>query len=156
MRHVAHPNALFNFPNAPMKNLAACSLTLLTFLFMGCASTGANHSTAQKDMSGVKLMVLYPQPTDIEQFEKDYRDHLKLLHEKANIPDDAPRPYTVTKFLPTPDGPAPYYQLFTLPYPSMEALQQARGNLQEVATDAVRISSGGPPVVLIGSTAPEL
>ncbi len=99
----------------------------------------------------VKLMVLYPQPTDVEKFERDYKEHLVLLHEKANISADDPLPYTVTKFLPGPDGPATYYQLFTMYYPSAAALQEARSSLGEVAADAVRISSGGPPVVMVGS-----
>jgi hypothetical protein len=40
-----------------------------------------------------------------------------------------------------------------MPFPSAEALQQAMGSreMQEVAADAARISSGGPPVVLVGS-----
>ena len=105
-------------------------------------------------MAEVKLMALYPHPTDTAQFDADYRDHLKLLHQKANIPEDV-RPYTVTRFLPTPDGPAPFYQLFTMPFPSAEALQQAMGSpgMQEVAADAVKISTGGAPVILIGSEA---
>ena len=47
-------------------------------------------------MAEVKLMVLYPVPTDIQQFENDYREHLLLFHQKMNIPNDI-RPYTVTK-----------------------------------------------------------
>lgn len=103
-------------------------------------------------MSEVKLTVLYPYPSDAEQFEDEYRAHLRLLHEKANIPADA-RPYTVTKFHPTPEGHPPYYQMFSLPFPSAEALQAAMGSpdMQEVAADAVRISTGGPPVILVGS-----
>ena len=105
-------------------------------------------------MAEVKLMVLYPHPTDAAQFEADYQDHLRLLHQKANIPDEA-RSYTVTRFLPTPDGPAPFYQLFTMPFPSAEALQQAMASpdMQEVAADAVKISTGGAPVILVGSEA---
>ncbi|ABA88237.1 EthD family protein [Syntrophotalea carbinolica DSM 2380] len=103
-------------------------------------------------MADVKLMVLYPIPKDIAQFDSDYRDHIRLLHQKANIPEDA-RPYTVMRFFPTPAGPAPFYQLFTMPFPSAEALQQAMSTpeMQEVAADAVRISSGGAPVILVGS-----
>lgn len=74
-------------------------------------------------MAEVKLMVLYLHPTDVAQFDNDYRDHLRLLHQKTNMPEDA-RPYTVTRFLPTPEGHAPFYQLFTMPFPSAEALQQ--------------------------------
>ena len=105
-------------------------------------------------MAEVKLMVLYPHPTDTTQFDNDYRDHLRLLHQKTGIPEDA-RPYTVTQFHPMPEGAAPFYQLFTMPFPSAEALQQAMSSqeMQEVAADAVRISSGGAPVILVGSEA---
>lgn len=140
-----------------MKNLsvAAWCLLLLMVSVTGCASVGAKGPVAEnKDHTEVKLMVLYPHPTDVTQFDTDYRDHLKLLHEKANIPEDAPLPYSVTKFHPTPDGPAPFYQLFTMHFESAEALQKARSSLEEVAADAVRISSGGAPVVLVGSETP--
>ncbi|MEM8486561.1 MAG: EthD family reductase [Bacteroidota bacterium] len=133
-------------------NLAAPYLLLSVVLLAGCAAT---KSAPDGNMaSAVKLMVLYPQPTDVEKFELDYVEHLKLLHEKANIAEDAPLPYTVTRFAPTPDGPPPYYQLFTMHYSSAEALQQARSSLGEVAADAVRISSGGAPIVMIGSDTP--
>lgn len=100
----------------------------------------------------LKLLVLYPQPTDIQQFEADYIAHLNLLHEKAGIPTDQ-KPYTITKMLPTPEGPPPFYQLFTLPFPSQEALQAAMASpgMQEVGADANRISTGGAPVMLIGT-----
>lgn len=103
-------------------------------------------------MTDVKLMVVYPHPTDTVQFDRDYSDHIRLIHQKMNISEDS-RPYTVTRFLPTPGGPAPFYRLFTMPFPSAEALQQAMSSpeMQEVAADAARISSGGAPVILVGS-----
>lgn len=103
-------------------------------------------------MTGVSLIVLYPHPLDVSQFELDYQQHLVLLHEKTQIPPDT-KPYTLTKFLPTPLGPAPFYQMFTLPFPSMDALQQTLASpaMQIVAADAVRISSGGAPQVLVGT-----
>lgn len=99
-----------------------------------------------------QLIVLYPQPTNIKQFEADYAEHTRMLHEKAGIPADA-RPYTVTKFLPTPDGPAPFYHMFSMPFDSPEALQEAMASpgMQEVAADANRISTGGAPTILIGA-----
>ena len=102
-------------------------------------------------MSEVKLMVFYPQPTDTAQFENDYKAHLSLFHQKANVPEDS-RPYTVTRFLPSAEGPAPFFQLFSMPFPSAEAVQEAMSSpeMQEVAADAVRISSGGEPLVLVG------
>ena len=103
-------------------------------------------------MSAVNLIVLYPQPLDIPQFEQDYREHLQLFHQKTNIPLEH-KPYTVTRFLPLgPDKPA-FYQMFSLPLPSLEALQQMlmSPQMQEVAADAARISTGGAPVVLVGT-----
>ena len=99
----------------------------------------------------LQLMVLYPQPADALQFETDYADHLALLHEKAGIPVTE-KPYTVTKFLPTPEGMPAFYQLFTMPFASPEALQAAMSSpgMQEVGTDAARISTGGAPTILIG------
>ena len=99
----------------------------------------------------LKLLVLYPQPTDVAQFEADYVKHLELLHEKAGISANV-KPYTLTKMLPTPEGPPPFYQQFSLPFESLEALQTAVSTwLQEVGADAIRISTGGAPVVLIGN-----
>lgn len=99
----------------------------------------------------MNLIVLYPQPTDVEKFEADYNDHIVLLHEKTGIPQDV-KPYTVTRFLPGPGGNPPFFQMFTMPFDSQEALNAALSSagMQEVAADANRISSGGAPTVLIG------
>ena len=102
----------------------------------------------------MNLVVLYPQPTDVEKFETDYSEHVALLHEKAGIPTDV-TPYTITKFLPGPGGNPPYYQMFTMPFDSAEALMEAMSSpgMQEVAADANRISSGGAPTIMIGQLA---
>jgi hypothetical protein len=34
----------------------------------------------------LQLIVLYPQPANVQQFEADYANHLALLHEKTGIP----------------------------------------------------------------------
>ncbi|MFA3791850.1 EthD family reductase [Aliiglaciecola sp. SL4] len=105
-------------------------------------------------MSEVKLVVLYPQPKNVTQFENDYSEHIALLHEKMNIPTDV-KPYTITKFDSHPDTPSAFYQMFSMPFPSEQMLQQtlASAEMQEVANDAVRISSGGAPVILTGNDA---
>ncbi len=102
-------------------------------------------------MSQVKLMVLYPQPTDVKQFEKDYQAHLELFHNKMNIPNNV-RDYEVIKMHDSPAGPSPFYQMFSFTFPSKDALEHslATEEMQAVAADANRISSGGPPVILIG------
>jgi len=99
----------------------------------------------------MKLVVLYPQPTDVEKFESDYTAHIAMLHDKTGIPVDV-TPYTITKFVSGLDGPAPYYQMFSMPFESAEALNatMASAGMQEVAADANRISSGGAPTLLIG------
>lgn len=99
----------------------------------------------------MNLTVLYPQPKDTAQFDSDYAAHLRLLHEKMGLPPDA-RPYSVTKFLPGPEGPPPYYQMFRMPFETAEGLEAALASegMQEVAADAHRISSGGAPTILIG------
>ena len=100
----------------------------------------------------LKVIVLYPQPTDVEKFEKDYADHLALLHQKTGIPTNL-KPYTVTKFLPSPQGMPPYSKMFTMPFDSPEALQatMSSAEMQEVAADANRISTGGAITILIAS-----
>jgi uncharacterized protein (TIGR02118 family) len=100
----------------------------------------------------LQLIVLYPQPNDAQQFEEAYANHLTLLHEKTGIPTSV-KPYTVTKFLPTPEVTSPFYHMFTMPFESPEALQAAisSAGMQEVAADANRISTGGAPTILIGS-----
>jgi uncharacterized protein (TIGR02118 family) len=100
----------------------------------------------------LQLIVLYPQPANAQQFETDYANHLALLHEKTGIPTTV-KPYTVTKFLPTPEGTQPFYQMFTMPFESPEAFQStmATAGMQEVTADANRISTGGLPTVLIGT-----
>lgn len=100
----------------------------------------------------LQLMVLYPQPTDVQQFETDYANHVALLHEKTGIPVDV-KPYTITKFLPTPHGAAAFYHMFAMPFESPEALEATMSSpaMAEIAADANRISSGGAPVILIGN-----
>lgn len=99
----------------------------------------------------MNLIVLYPQPTDVEKFKVDYVTHVKLLHQKTGIPVDV-KPYTITRFISTPDGNPPYFQMFTMPFDSLEALNEAMSSpgMQEVAADANRISTGGAPTILIG------
>ena len=99
-----------------------------------------------------QLIFLYPPPADVEQFEVDFAAHLVLLREKAGIPADS-KPYTVTRFMPTPDGALVYYLMLTLHFESVEALDAAAESaaMQEVGTDVYRISTGGVPAILMGN-----
>jgi len=103
-------------------------------------------------MSEAKLIALYPFPTDIDQFNRDYESHMKLLHKSLQLPEDV-RPYSITRFVETPLGKPAYYQMFVFNFPSIEAMQQGLSSpaMLTLAEDANRISSGGPPIFLFGS-----
>lgn len=105
-----------------------------------------------KTLFSMKLMVLYPQPLNVEQFESDYKAHLELFHEKLGIPPEV-KPYTITRFFPSPMGNPPYFQMFCMPFESAEAMEQALNSpaMQEVSADANRISTGGPLLVMVGA-----
>ncbi|QHJ09928.1 hypothetical protein FX988_00136 [Paraglaciecola mesophila] len=103
-------------------------------------------------MENVKLVVLYPQPLDKAQFERDYVLHLDMFQQALSIPKTDELPYTVTKFVAVGDEIPKYYQMFSMFFSSMNALQKTLTSkeMQTVASDAVRISSGGAPSILIG------
>jgi hypothetical protein len=107
----------------------------------------------QFSVSMFQLIFLYPPPIDVEQFEADFAAHLVLLQEKAGISEDS-KPYTITKFMPTPDGALVYYQMLTLHFDSLDVLDALveSAAMQEVGTDLYRISTGGIPAILMGST----
>jgi uncharacterized protein (TIGR02118 family) len=100
-------------------------------------------------MAEVKLMVLYPTPTDAEAFDRAYaEEHAPMVNEKiANMTR-----WTAAKVVGTPtEEQSPFHMVAELYFPSVEALQEALGaeGGQETAAHAVSISSGGPPVLLI-------
>ncbi len=99
-----------------------------------------------------KVIVLYPQPTDVAKFEQDYAQHMRLFDEKMGITGDT-KPYTVTKMFATPAGTPPFYQMAVIRFNSPEEMQAAMASPQvaELTADAVRISSGGAPVFMIGA-----
>jgi uncharacterized protein (TIGR02118 family) len=97
----------------------------------------------------VKLMVIYPRPTDVEAFDKTYiEDHLPMAARK--IPGKTK--FLTTRVIGTPSGEAaPYYRIAELHFPSMEALQTAAASqgAQEAIAHALAISTGGSPVFLV-------
>jgi uncharacterized protein (TIGR02118 family) len=105
-------------------------------------------STKEQEMAGVKLIVQYPRPKDIEKFEKVYQDeHVPMavarLAGKTKI--------VATKVVASPQGAPPFYRIAEIHFPSMQALEAcaaSEGGKQTIA-NAVSISSGGPPIFLI-------
>jgi uncharacterized protein (TIGR02118 family) len=100
-------------------------------------------------MAGVKLVVMYPRPKDIEAFEKLYQEeHVPMAVDKLV----GKTKFIATKVVATPDGtPPPFYRIAEVHFPSLEALQacaQSDGGKETVA-HAVKISSGGAPILLV-------
>src|ERR1700747_287616 len=98
-------------------------------------------------MKSVKLIVAYPQPKDASAFEKGYaEEHVPMaianLHGKAKI--------VATKVLPSPQRESAIYRGAEVHFPSMEALQKCAESAggKETLANAVKISSGGPPIIL--------
>ena len=99
-------------------------------------------------MKSVKLIVAYPQPKDASAFEKIYQEeHVPMaianLHGKTKM--------VATKVLQSPQGKPQFYCIAEVHFPSMEVLQQcaeSEGGKKTLA-HAVKISSGGPPVIMI-------
>ena len=100
-------------------------------------------------MAGAKIVVLYPKPTDVTEFERLYvDDHMPLA--KAKIGG-------ATKFVFTTVGGAvggdpAWHRITEIHFPSLDALQASLATVstQEAAGHAVQISSGGAPLFLIG------
>jgi uncharacterized protein (TIGR02118 family) len=97
-------------------------------------------------MSNAKLVVLYPQPTDPDTFEKAYAsEHIPLMQDKMKG-----MKVVVTKMLGTPTGPPPHFYMAEIYAPTIDAIKTFLGTPdgQEVAANATRISTGGPPAVI--------
>lgn len=93
-------------------------------------------------MSSAKLVVLYPQPTDTDAFDKAYaEEHIPLMQEKMKGMKAA-----VTKIA----APAPFYLMAEIWAPSIDAIKAFLGSPdgQEVAGHATKISTGGPFVAM--------
>ena len=99
-------------------------------------------------MSTVKLIVAYPQPKDAVAFEKIYQqEHVPMAI--ANL--DGKTKIVATKILQSPQGEPQFFRVAEVHFPSMEALQQCAQSEGGKATlaNAAKISSGGPPVIMI-------
>jgi len=100
-------------------------------------------------MKAVKLIVMYPTPTDVAVFERRYeQEHVPMAIDKlagkirfdANLITSAPG-----------KAQAPYHRIAEVYFPSMKDLENCLSSPggQETAAHAVEISSGGDPLFLI-------
>jgi len=99
-------------------------------------------------MAGVKLIVMYPRPKDIDAFEKLYQtEHVPMAVEKLK----GKTKLVATKVNASPQGTPPFYRIAEVHFPSMEALQAcaASDGGKQTLGHAAQISSGGPPVMMI-------
>ena len=99
-------------------------------------------------MTSVKLIVAYPQPKDVEAFDTVYQnEHVPLAVAKLA----GKTKMVSTKVLQSPQGTPPFYRIAEVHFPSMEALQRCAESAggKETLAHAFKISSGGPPVIMI-------
>ena len=99
-------------------------------------------------MTSVKLIVAYPQPKDVEAFESVYeKEHVPLAVAKL----DGKTRIVATKIKGSPSGAPMFYRVAEVHFPSMDALEACAGSSggQAALLHATKISSGGPPVIMI-------
>jgi len=99
-------------------------------------------------MAEVKMIVMYPMPADVEAFEKVYQEeHVPMAVEKLA----GKTKLVATKVVASPQGRPAFYRIAEVYFPDLGALQAcaASDGGQATLAHAAKISSGGPPVVLI-------
>lgn len=99
-------------------------------------------------MASFKIVVMYPRPKDVDAFEKVYQsEHVPFAVEKLK----GKTKIVATKVNASPNGTPQFYRIAEIHFPSMEALQTCAASQggQETLAHAAKISSGGPPVVMI-------
>jgi len=102
-------------------------------------------------MSDAKLVVMYPQPSDVDAFEKRYADeHVPMAVEKLA----GKSKIVATRILGAPSGTPAFHRYVEVCFPSMDALNACAASHggQETLAHGADMSTGGPPVVLIAES----
>jgi len=97
---------------------------------------------------GVKIVVIYPRPKDEEAFESVYQgENIPLAEAKLK----GMTRLVATKVVGSPQGKVAAYRLAEVYFSTMDDLNKciASEGGQEVVAHAVKISTGGPPILLI-------
>jgi uncharacterized protein (TIGR02118 family) len=108
----------------------------------------ASSTRKEPLMAAVKLIVIYPVPKDIDAFEKVYQEeHIPMAIEKLA----GKTRLVATKAIASPQGTPAFHRIAEIHFPSMDALQACRNSPggKETAAHAVKISTGGPPIIFI-------
>jgi len=99
-------------------------------------------------VTGVKIVVIYPRPQDEDAFEKAYKDeHVPLAESKLK----GMTRFVATKVISSPQGKVVAYRIAEVHFSSMDDLNkcvESEGG-QEVIAHAAKISTGGPPILLV-------
>jgi uncharacterized protein (TIGR02118 family) len=97
---------------------------------------------------GVKIVVIYPRPQDEEAFEKVYlQEHVPLAESKLK----GRTRIVLTKVVSSPQGKVSAYRMAEVHFSSMDDLTKCveSDGGKEVVAHATKISTGGPPLMLI-------
>ncbi len=96
----------------------------------------------------VKIVVIYPRPQNVDAFEQLYHDeHVPMVEEKLK----GITRFVATKVVSSPQGKVAAYRIAEVYFSTMEELTkilESEGG-KEVVEHATKISTGGPPILLI-------
>jgi uncharacterized protein (TIGR02118 family) len=98
--------------------------------------------------TSVKIVVIYPRPSDEPEFERAYtQEHIPMVEEKLK----GITRLVLTKVLSSPQGKVSAYRIFEAHFSTMDDLNKATESEagKEVIAHAVKISTGGPPIMLV-------
>ena len=99
-------------------------------------------------MAGVKLIVIYPRPKDIESFERVYlNEHVPMAVEKLA----GKTKIVASQIVGSPQGTPQFHRIAEIHFPTMKALESCaalEGGKQTIP-NAVAISSGSEPIFLV-------
>ena len=97
---------------------------------------------------GFKIVVIYPRPKDEDAFEKIYlQEHVPLAESKLK----GRTRIVLTKVVSSPQGKVSAYRMAEVHFSTMDDLTkcvESEGG-KEVVAHATKISTGGPPLLLI-------
>src|SRR5262249_30421092 len=99
-------------------------------------------------MDEAKLIIIFPNPTDEDLFEKFYQQEPLT---KVNEEFAEKTKIVTTKVLTSPQGRVPFYRITEIYFPSIDALKTciASKDVKKILDHAVFISLGGRPAFLI-------
>jgi uncharacterized protein (TIGR02118 family) len=98
--------------------------------------------------TSVKIVVIFPRPTDEAEFERVYTDeHVPMLEDKFK----GLTRLVLTKVVNSPQGKVSSYRMAEVHFSTMDDLHKATQSDggKEILAHAVKISTGGPPLMLI-------